>query len=421
MMKASIANGATSVWRECRRKWFAKAAPLAAISCAIASIILPGSPVLVRLLASVSAVWGMLEAYRNAGLADRKSMRHLAAEPAVPGPEYAAPSEDESSGQKAEFFECATCATLEDATTATEMDRQTAMQLFGSAITDQVETSVVTVLSQNLQMREMAAEMAVGSSHSTAQFKLASERTSATEQGMEELEVFSMELEVSIGVIEAAVKTSTNTVKFAIDQAAVTRNCVEAMATVAKAVTQAVASIEQISWQTRLLSLNALIEAARAGPAGKGFAVVANEVRSLAGQTETATKLIEGSIGEMSGMVAKSVEALHALVGRIDGVEASNSSIALAIIDQESLMSRVSTSSKTMHLSVSMLAREIREAAQLASNSGVLSEIVVETADSVDALMADLKAKLAEIGTGLHPMAAGGEAPDSVIKAALIG
>lgn len=65
--------------------------------------------------------------------------------------------------------------------------------------------------------------------------------------------------------------------------------------------------IQGISFQTGLLSLNAAVEAARAGQAGKGFSVVANEVKKLAEQANKASEQIAVQITDMLGSIDKAL------------------------------------------------------------------------------------------------------------------
>jgi methyl-accepting chemotaxis protein WspA len=110
----------------------------------------------------------------------------------------------------------------------------------------------------------------------------------------------------------------------------------------AENITTVVTTINKVADQTNLLSLNAAIEAEKAGEYGRGFTVVAREIRRLADQTAVATLDIEQMVKEMQSAVSAGVMGMDKFIAEVrhSAEDVEKISIQLArIIEQVQALS----------------------------------------------------------------------------------
>jgi methyl-accepting chemotaxis protein len=146
----------------------------------------------------------------------------------------------------------------------------------------------------------------------------------------------------------------------------------EGMANIQKVtgdIVQAVQVIQEIANQTNLLSLNAAIEAAKAGEHGRGFSVVADEVRKLAERSAGAAKDIEELIRQAHGTVSSGAERVAETLRNLESIRAQIGAIASNIQEVDKLDHLEAQSSATVEALLG------KTSGQLAQNASATQEL----------------------------------------------
>jgi methyl-accepting chemotaxis protein len=203
--------------------------------------------------------------------------------------------------------------------------------------------------------------------------------------------------EVLVNITENVSKTSEQTIEMSQLSNAViisakdgqnlaiqTNNAMDEINKKVSSINEAITIIDQIAFQTNILSLNAAVEAATAGEAGRGFAVVAQEVRNLANKSTEAAKDIKNLVESAN---IKTNEGKNIANNMIAGYETLNNNIdkTINIIND---VSKTSKEQQTGIIKINEIVNTLKE--QIQANTEVslhANNVAIKTSDIANTIV----------------------------------
>ncbi len=202
-------------------------------------------------------------------------------------------------------------------------------------IMENVKTVGENVASGAKQISDSSQELAGG----------VSTQANAISELNDGFEVINRQMQLTVQNMTKANELSKNAKKNAIsgnEEMRTLLGSIEGIKDASRNIAKIIKTIEEISFQTNLLSLNAAVEAARAGEHGKGFAVVASEVKTLAERSQKAAKetasLITDTVNRVENgteIAVKTASTFETIIENFESVSSIVDEIAL-IADKQS-------------------------------------------------------------------------------------
>ncbi len=215
---------------------------------------------------------------------------------------------------------------------------------------------------------------------STEQERLAMERSSAA---LEEMNANIQQVKQSTQRAEDLAMRSQEAGQQGLTAVKDTGRAMEAIEESSSKVNRIITVITDIARQTNLLSLNAAIEAAKAGAMGKGFAVVAEEVRKLAERSGAAAKEITALIQESTDRVGLGTESVREASRSLERIEGHVRENAGQLKEIASAMDEQGRASEEVVLAMESATQMVERNASAATQ---LSATVQETARTTEEL-----------------------------------
>jgi len=165
----------------------------------------------------------------------------------------------------------------------------------------------------------------------------------------------------------------------------------EAIQQASDRIAEAVKVIQGLARQTNLLSLNAAIEAAKAGAQGKGFAVVAEEVRILAERSGQSAKEIEETILAMQQAVNDGASSVDVTLRHLEAIRDRISQVSGRIHDISGLSQGQAKTSQSVGLMMQKTAGRLEQNAAATHQLAATVQEVARTSEELSRVAENLK------------------------------
>jgi methyl-accepting chemotaxis protein len=157
-----------------------------------------------------------------------------------------------------------------------------------------------------------------------------------------------------------------------------------------RAIDNAIKIIDQIAFQTNILSLNAAVEAATAGEHGRGFAVVATEVRNLAAKSADAAN-------EIKALVSTGTELVENSTTLSRDVDESFSELVNSITETAQFINEITEASNEQSIAITQISETMNSLDTMTQNNASMAnnsnEITMHAAGIASDIMAEIKDK----------------------------
>ncbi|MGI6069004.1 MAG: methyl-accepting chemotaxis protein [Blautia sp.] len=259
-------------------------------------------------------------------------------------------------------------------------------------VLNETMNQIISMLRTSMQQINNSAEQVAGGAEQVSNgAQMLSQGASEQASSVEELAASINEIsEIVSNNAQTAVKSSQMTDQVGVQILDSSRQMKEMVGTIGQIkqnsdeISGIVKDIEDIAFQTNILSLNASVEAARAGEAGRGFSVVANEIRRLAEKTSNASKATASLANKNSETVELGIETAndmqHSMHKVVDGMQ-----------EVTTLVDRISEASVQQADAIEQIRKSIEQISEIVQGNSATSEESAAASEELSAQAQILK------------------------------